>query len=102
MRHPPKIKNLFKDADYVDKLTAEEKDWLAKFELNYKFGIGGTKADEKDANARKYRKKHDVMNVTSETIAEHHYGKKRRSAVHGVDLADPSHEEENRGNKWNS
>lgn len=102
MAKPPKFKNLFKDADYIDKLSTEEKDWLAKFELNYKFGIGGTKADEKDANARKYRKKHDVMNVTNETIAKHHSNKVKRSAVHGMDLQDSSNEEENRKNKWNS
>ena len=70
MSNPPKItrNKIFKDVDYLDKLTEDEEKWLFEFEAKERYGLNATPEERVIINARNYRHKNDMMNVTEEVI----------------------------------
>ena len=73
MSKPPKLtkRNIFKDVDYLSKLSEEEQHWLFEFEAKERFGLNATKEERVRINANNYKQKNDVMNVTDEVIYKH-------------------------------
>jgi hypothetical protein len=84
-KSPPKPnrRQLFRDVDYVDKLTPEEDEWLFKFEAMEKLGLGEDKERARFIERRKYKQSCDWMNVSPDKIlthiAEKNKSRKRKS-----------------------
>lgn len=75
----PKLKNVWKDVDYVHKLNPEEKQWLYNFQLEYVFGITTNKELKNEAAQRYYAQRQDVMNNPTDKIILHHAKRKKKN-----------------------
>lgn len=75
----PKIKNVWRDVDYVHKLNQEEKQWLYNFQLEYVFGITTNKELRNEAAKRFYAQRSDVMNTPTDKIILHHVNRNRKN-----------------------
>jgi hypothetical protein len=88
MTFKPSNKKIFESADYWNKLTEEEKQWLYEFELmeNYAMAIPGRELDEagkkRQAQAEKAKKRRarDYLDADPETIKRHHASRIRKSS----------------------
>ena len=84
------VRKLFKDVDYLDKLSSDERDWLYRFELMQKYSMTPIDCAQNCVMARMTRNEReaynrDCLNISPDKILEHYYARKTKPSYTWLD-----------------